>query len=68
MAHDWGIIVPAELSTDQVMEILGELRDGTLVPEVPESLRDHPRAAEWNAEMQTQMLAAYEREAARRRS
>lgn len=66
MAHDWGVKVPADLTTEQVIEFRDKLRAGTLQVTLPAGVQDHPKCAEWEQEMQTQMLAAYEKEAARR--
>lgn len=64
--HDWGVKVPAELPTETVFEIRDKLRAGTMTIELPAAVLDHPKAAEWQKEMQDQTLAAYEREATRR--
>lgn len=68
MQHDWGVTVPADLPTETVIEIRNKLRDGTMTIELPDSVQIHEKAAEWHAELNTQMLAAYEREATRRLS
>jgi hypothetical protein len=68
MQHDWGVTVPADVSTETVFEIRDKLRDGSMEVELPSGVQDHPKAAEWLNELKTQMLAAYEKEAARRRS
>lgn len=68
MAHDWGVTVPAELSTEEVFEIRDKLRAGSMTIELPACVQGHPKCAEWQTEMNAQTLAAYEREAARRLS
>lgn len=68
MAHDWGVSVPPDLPTEEVMEILDKLRAGTMTIDLPECVQNHEKAAQWRHEINTQTLAAYEKEAARRRS
>ena len=68
MAHDWRITVPPELPTDYLFQVMEALRSGEFSIELPPSLKDHPKYAEWTAELNTQTLAAFEKEAARRRS
>jgi hypothetical protein len=67
MPHDWGCSVPADLSTEEVIEIRDKLRSGTMDVDLPASLNGHEKLEEWRAELKSQMLAAYEKEAARRR-
>lgn len=66
MPHDWGVVVPADLPTETVIEIRDKLRAGTMTIELPDGVKDHPKAAQWYREMNDQSLAAYEKEAARR--
>lgn len=66
MPHDWGVQVPDSLSTEEVFEIRDKLRTGAMTIELPESIQGHEKAAQWREEMNTQALAAYELEAARR--
>ena len=66
MPHDWGVTVPEELPTETVIEVRDKLRAGTLTIDLPDGLRSHEKFAEWQAELNTQTLAAYEKEAARR--
>lgn len=68
MAHDWGVSVPADMPTGEVMEILDRLRAGTITINLPDCVQNHEKAAQWRHEINTQLLAAYELEAARRRS
>lgn len=67
-AHDWGMSVPAELPTAEVIEIRDKLRAGAMVIELPQSVRGHEKAAQWHQELNSQTLAAYEQEAAKRLS
>lgn len=68
MPHDWGVTVPKDMPTEKVFAIRDELRAGLLTFELPDTLRHHEKFAEWQEEVQTQTLAAYEREAVRRSS
>ena len=68
MAHDWGVVVPAELSTAEVMEIRDKMRAGTMSINLPVEVQGHEKAAQWHEELNSQTLAAYEKEAARRLS
>lgn len=68
MAHDWGCTVPADIPTETVIEIRDKLRAGTMTVALPEAVRNHPKYDEWHREVNDQLLAAYEREAARRAS
>lgn len=68
MAHDWGITVPADLPLEKLVEVRAGISDGSIGIEFPAGAETHPKAAQWKAELKSQMLAAYDTAISQRRS